>query len=183
MSFPLLVRRIYLYAAMFLLPWFLVYGFSSVPFSHNDWFRDRPQWAQRFDRPYDLPVAEGANLREVGARILLDSGLQGSFGASRRQQEINVYRFDFWSATQITYYLDQKRLLAKDRGFRWASFLTGMHARGGFHVDVGGGRHRRQRALARVIQRELLLVAVARGRPRGAAERPVRLPRIESCEA
>ena len=133
MSFQLLVRRIHLYVAMFLMPWFLVYGLSSVPFSHSDWFRESPQWTVRFDRPYDLPVADGANLREVGARILRDMDLKGGFGASRpRAREISVYRFDFWSATRITYFLDQKRLVAEDRGFRWASFLTGMHARGGF---------------------------------------------------
>lgn len=136
MSFHLLVRRIHLYAAMFLLPWFLVYGVSSVPFSHSVWFQDRPQWTVRSDRPYELSVAEGANLREVGARILRDAGLKGSFGAYRpNPREIAVYRFDFWSATQITYFLDQKRLLAKDRGFRWAAFLTGMHARGGFEQE------------------------------------------------
>ncbi len=132
MTFPHFVRRLHLYLGMFLLPWFLMYGASSLPFSHNQWFRP-PQWRVRADRPYELEVKPGANLREAAARILRDLGLPGSFGVNRPNDlQLNIYRFTFLEVTRITYHLDQKRLVAEDREFHWPQFLTGMHARGGF---------------------------------------------------
>ena len=132
MTFPHFVRRLHLYPGMFLLPWFLMYGASSLPFSHNQWF-GQPQWRARADRAYDLEVEPGTNLREAGAQILRDLGLKGSFGANRpNERQLNVYRFTFLEVTRITYHLDQKRLVAEDREFHWPQFLTGMHARGGF---------------------------------------------------
>jgi hypothetical protein len=136
MTFPHFVRRLHLYLGMFLLPWFLMYGASSVPFSHNEWFTARPQWIARADRSYGLEVPAGANLREVGARILADLGMSGAFGASRpSSRQINVYCPNFLRPTRITYDLDKKRLLAEDREFHWPQFLTGLHARGGFEQD------------------------------------------------
>jgi len=136
MTFQHVVRRLHLYLGMFLLPWFLMYGASSLPFSHPEWFPDRPPWKVRADRAYDLDVPPGANLREAGGRVLQDLGIPGAFGANRpNDRQLNVYRFDFLTATRVTYHLDQKRLVAEDREFRWPAFLTGMHARGGFEQE------------------------------------------------
>jgi len=139
MSFPILIRRIHLYLGLFLLPWFFLYGVSSIPFSHNTFFQQRygaAEWSVRFDRAYELDIAPEASPRQVGERILQDAGLTGAFGANRAGDgRWNVYRHDFWSATRVTYFPDRKRLLAEDRGFRWDHFLTGWHARGGFDQD------------------------------------------------
>lgn len=138
MTFYIFVRRLHLYLGMFLLPWFFMYGISSVIFSHGQFFQqlhenDGPQWTVRFDRAYDIPVPQNADPEEIGARILRDNGIRGAFGVHRpNQRELSVYVSDFWSATRMTYFINEKRLLAEDRKFRWESFLTGMHARGGF---------------------------------------------------
>jgi hypothetical protein len=136
MIFSHLNRRLHLYLGMFLLPWFFIYGVSSIPFAHNSWFQKiygPPQWTVRFDRPYSIEVPAEGDLRPVGARILADAGIDGAFGASRNPKgHLNIYRFNFRQATRITYFPDEKRLLAEDRRFRWDHFLTGMHARGGF---------------------------------------------------
>lgn len=139
MSLNLFLRRTHIYLALFLLPWFGMYGLSSLPFSHPEWFKDseeRRQRTVRFDRPYQISAPLTSDLRELGKRILLDNGLHGSFGVYQpNPQRLNVYLFSFWSATEITYFIDQKRLLAEDQSFRWSSFLTGLHARGGFEQE------------------------------------------------
>jgi hypothetical protein len=136
MTFPHFVRRLHLYLGMFLLPWFLMYGVSSLPFSHNEWFRERPQWTTRADRPYDLEVPPEADLRQVGGRILADLGMSGAYGTYRpNNRQISVYCPNFLRPTRITYDLEKKRLLAEDRQFHWPQLLTGMHARGGFEQD------------------------------------------------
>ena len=139
MTFNLANRRVHLYLAMFLLPWFLMYGISSLPFSHpswlGDWYKNDgiPQWTERFERPYDRPIPEDADQQAIGKQILKDIGLEGAFGSHRpNERRFNVYLFDFWSATRVTYYVDERRICVEDRRFRWDHFLTGMHARGGF---------------------------------------------------
>lgn len=140
MNFLHLTRRTHLYLGLFLLPWFFVYGVSSIPFSHGPWIRDTfyndgaPEWTVRFERPYEIEIPSEGELRTVAARILKDSGVEdGAFGAYReRDGRLTVYRFDFWRSTRILYDPSQKTLKAEDKPFRWDQFLTGMHARGGF---------------------------------------------------
>jgi hypothetical protein len=138
MTFHHITRRLHLYLGMFLLPWFFIYGLSSVVFNYGAVFkllyRDGiPDWSVRFDRPYEISIPQDADLQEIGAQILKDNGLEGAFSTHRpNERQLNVYLFDFWSHTRLIYFVDQKRLLAEDRRFRWDHFLTGMHARGGF---------------------------------------------------
>jgi hypothetical protein len=127
---------------MAMMPWLLMYAISSYVFAHPQGFQQRfeargvPQWKKRFERSYDVPVPEGDELRELGARIMRDTGLTGSFGAYRQgPNQVNVYRHTFWESTQVKYFIKEKKLVGEDRTFRWEHFLTGMHARGGFHED------------------------------------------------
>jgi hypothetical protein len=129
-------RRLHLYLGLFLLPWFLAYGISSIPFSHPAWGQKiygAPVWTTRLERQYELPVAPDGDLKEIAALLVREAGVEGSYGASRpNPRRINVYVHTFWRATQVSYDLEKKLLRAEDRRFRWDHFLTGLHARGGF---------------------------------------------------
>ena len=138
-------RRTHLYLALFLLPWYLLYGVSSIPFNHSQYFDERdkakglPQWTKRFERPYEIAISEGSELRAVGDRILKDAGIEGAHGTYRQStNQVNVYVYTFWHSTQLKYFIDEKKLVCEDRRFRWDHFLTGMHAKGGFEQ---GGLH------------------------------------------
>ena len=117
MPFGHINRRAHLYLGLVLLPWFLMYGISSVMFSHGSVFgqlyRDGvPNWTTRLERPYSPAIPEDADDRQLGARILEDLGLEGAFGTYRpNMRQFNVYLFDFWSATRISYFLEEGRLL------------------------------------------------------------------------
>lgn len=141
MTFSHLNRRLHLYLGLGLLPWFFIYGVSSIPFSHNQFFEERdkakglPLWNKRLERTYDVPVPEG-DLRPLGTKVLQDIGLKGNYGVYRQNaKQINIYVFTFLKSTQVKYFPDEKRLLVEDRRFRLEHFLTGMHARGGFEQD------------------------------------------------
>jgi len=143
-TFSRLNRRLHLYLGLALLPWFFMYGISSVPFAHNQFFDRRdaakglPLWTLRAERTIDLPVPESAaGLKALGAALLKEAGIEGtSFGANRQSPtQINVYSYSFWKSTQLKYFTDQKKLTVEDRRFRWDHFLTGMHARGGFDQE------------------------------------------------
>ncbi|MGH9659018.1 MAG: hypothetical protein ACRD96_10775 [Bryobacteraceae bacterium] len=138
MTFQHFNRRLHLYLALSLLPWFLMYGLSSVPFAHqgllDPMYNDGvPLWTLRHERAYEIAVPEDGELRPVGERIVRDTGLEGSFGAHRVSPKVlEVYVHTFRHASRARYYIDQKKLTVEDRRFRWDHFLTGMHARGGF---------------------------------------------------
>ena len=147
MTFSHVNRRLHLYMGLALLPWLFMYGISSVPFAHNQFFeqRDRakglPLWTLRSERAVDLPVPEDpAELRRLGAVLLGLAGITDTtsttFGVYRQSPtQINVYSYSFWKSTQLKYFIDRKKLTVEDRRFRWDHFLTGMHARGGFEQE------------------------------------------------
>lgn len=142
MTFLHLNRRTHLYLGLGLLPWFLMYGISSIPFAHGDYFEARdkakglPLWTLRVDKPYSIEVPAEGDLRATGARILKDLGIEGSFGAYRQGSgQVNVYVYTFLRSTQVKYFAEQKRVTVEERRFRFDHFLTGMHARGGFEQE------------------------------------------------
>jgi hypothetical protein len=137
-------RRLHLHLGLALLPWLFMYGVSSAPFAHSQFFeqRDRakgqPAWTLRSERPLDLAVPEAPEaLRTFGATLLKDAGIEGTnFGVYRQSPiQVNVYSYSFWKSTQIKYFIDQKRVTVEDQRFRWDHFFTGMHARGGFEQE------------------------------------------------
>jgi hypothetical protein len=144
MTFSHFNRRLHLYLGLALLPWFFMYGISSVPFAHNQFFDKRdaakglPLWTLRSEHSVDLQVPDDPEaLRAVGAALLKLAGIEGtSFGAYRQgPNQVNVYSYSFWKSTQLKYFVDQKKLTVEDRRFRWDHFLTGMHGRGGFEQE------------------------------------------------
>ena len=142
MKFSHFNRRLHLYLGLTLAPWFLMYGISSIPFAHNEYFEARdkakglPAWTTRLDQKYSIDVPAEGELRPVGARIMSDLGLQGAFGAYRQgPNQVNVYVYSFRHATQVKYFIAEQRITVEDRRFRFDHFLTGMHARGGFEQD------------------------------------------------
>ena len=143
MTFDLFTRRLHLYLAMFLLPWFFMYGLSSLPFSHGEYFQKlsgAPQRIVHFDRPYSIDIPPGADLKKIGRQILNDNGMQGDFGAHRpNDRQLVVYMPNFLSPTEVRYFADQKRVVATSPAFRLNQFLTRMHARGGFGNDSFAG--------------------------------------------
>ena len=82
MTYSHLNRRLHLYLGLALLPWFFMYGISSVPFAHNQFFERRdaakglPLWTLRAERTLDVPVPESAaGLRAFGATLLHEVGI------------------------------------------------------------------------------------------------------------
>jgi hypothetical protein len=139
MKFSHLNRRLHLYLGLSLLPWFVVYGVSSIPFSHPSWGESlygKPVWSTRYEKPYKLQLQPNADLKAVGAALKREVGAEGTYHPYRPDAtHINVYVHTFWLATEISYDTEKQLLRAQDRGFRWDHFLTGLHARGGFQSD------------------------------------------------
>ena len=144
MTWSHLNRRVHLYCGLALLPWFVMYGLSSVPFAHGPYFerldaaKSLPLWTLRLERALDVTVPDDPErMRDLGHVLLAEAGIQGmTFGVYRQSPtQINVYAYSFWKSTQLKYFTDRRLLTVEDRRFRWDQFLTGMHARGGFEQE------------------------------------------------
>jgi len=144
MTFAHFNRRLHLYLGLSLLPWLFMYGISSIPFAHNQYFERRdaakgiPLWSLRSTHTVDAAIPEDpGQLRTFGASLLQQAGITAdTFGAYRQSPtQVNVYVYSFWNSTQLKYFAVQQRLTVEDRRFRWDHFLTGMHARGGFEQE------------------------------------------------
>ena len=92
MTFDRLNRRTHLYLGLALVPWVLMYGISSVPFTHNAYFqqRDAAKGLPPFTLRAEIPVAaaipdDREALRAFGADLLDQAGIHGTnFGAYRQ---------------------------------------------------------------------------------------------------
>jgi len=136
MTFGHFNRRLHLYLALLLLPWFLMYGVSSLPFSHPGPFQaafDRGEWRTQSKRPLALDLPAGASLDEAGARIAASVGIGGDYRVSEPDSNtIRVAFPRFVGSVQATYSKPTQTLRVARRTFGLNEFLTGMHARGGF---------------------------------------------------
>lgn len=139
MSFLLFVRRTHLYLGLFLLPWVIMFGVSSVPLNYPG-NNGQPVWTPIADRTFDAapppPSEAGAEeLRPLGAEMMRAAGINGGFYVNRANpRQINVNHPNFLHPVRIMYYVDQKRLRADRREFNIRQVLPAMHTRGGYNL-------------------------------------------------
>ena len=136
-------RRIHLYTGLCLAPWFLLYGVSSLVFSHDKWLdqldkaKGVPNWTPLSERHYEIEIPAQGDLKPVADKIVSDLGLEGAHGAYRpNTSRVDVYVYTFWHSTQVKYFIAEKRLVVEAKRFRWDHFLTGMHAQAGYGRDT-----------------------------------------------
>ena len=138
MNALLLIRRIHLYLGMFLIPWMIAFGISSLPLNHTSW--NRPvTWTLIEDHEYHLDVPPEAGLRDVGRRMLADAGLSGGVYVSRPNPgRIAVNHPTFREVERLTYDIERQRLTIERRSNLLPQFLGTMHTRAGYDLDSPG---------------------------------------------
>jgi hypothetical protein len=137
MTFLHFVRRAHLYLGLFLLPWVIMFGVSSLPLNHNTSLTPAT-WTLVAEHRFDAEVpAAGENLRPLGRDMMNAAGIDGGYFINRvNDRQVNVNHPDFLKPSRILYYADQKRLTVEHRDFAFRQFLSGLHTRGGY--DMGG---------------------------------------------
>ena len=143
MSFLHIVRRTHLYLGLFLLPWVIMFGVSSIPLNHNNPAAP-PTWTKITEVPFSAAVpapagpggpssGSSADLRALGREMMNAAQISGGFYVNRpNARQINVNHPNFLRPIRIFYYIDQQRLVAERREFVPRLFVTGLHTRGGY---------------------------------------------------
>ena len=138
------VDTIWAVTGLGLLPWFLMYGISSIVFAHSAFFdtRDKakglPLWTVRARHAYRATVPrEPEAQRDFGRTLLrelspglLERPMSSAFRAG--SNTVHVYAFSFLEHTRAEYAIAQGEVKIEDRRLRFEHLLTGMHARGGY---------------------------------------------------
>ena len=102
MKFSKLIRRTHMYLALFLTPWLIIYALSGLVLNHAKLFlRPDGQLALPFEkveeREYKAVFSADADARMIGAQVLEDLGLSGTFntqGGPRRNEKAEIVRPD-----------------------------------------------------------------------------------------
>ncbi|HUP38719.1 MAG TPA: hypothetical protein VM115_01255 [Vicinamibacterales bacterium] len=138
MTFPHFVRRAHLYTGLFLLPWVIMFGVSTIPINHQAPDPGTANWTRIGERAFDAPVpAAEDNLRPLGRDIMNAAGIEGGYYVYRaKPRQILVGHPHFLAPVRVNYFPDEKRLVIERRSFSLRPFLSSMHTRGGY--DMGG---------------------------------------------
>jgi hypothetical protein len=138
----LIVRRAHLYLGLFLLPWFLMFGVSSLWLNHPAW---RPAetalWKTVSERDYVIDVPATGDLRPSAAKMLSDLGYdtQTGFGVFRNaQRRVMVNIPNFRHPIRLTYFIDRQHVVVEERAFAWVATLTSMHTHDGYYLRAPG---------------------------------------------
>jgi len=136
MTFAHIVRRAHLYMGLFLLPWVIMFGVSTIPINHQT--TEPVEWTRIGEHAFDAPVpASTENLRPLGREIMNVAGIEGGYWIYRvNPRQVQVGHPDFMSPIRMNYFPQEKRLIVEQRRFSLRPFLSGLHTRGGY--DMGG---------------------------------------------
>ncbi|MEO5741731.1 MAG: hypothetical protein ABIS29_14170 [Vicinamibacterales bacterium] len=135
MTFPHFVRRAHLYTGLFLLPWVIMFGVSTIPINHQS--PEPANWTRIGEHTFDAPVPEAAdNLRPLGRQMMNVAGIDGGYWVYRvNPQHVQAGHPDFLAPVRLNYFAKEKRLVVERRPFSLRPFLSGMHTRGGYDMD------------------------------------------------
>ena len=136
MTFSHFVRRAHLYTGLFLLPWVIMFGVSTIPINHES--PESAEWTRIGEHAFDAPLpASSENLRPLGRRMMDAAGIEGGYWVYQvNPRQVQVGHPDFLAPVRLNYFAEERRLVVERRPFSLRSFLSGMHTRGGY--DMGG---------------------------------------------
>lgn len=134
-----LIRRTHLYLALFLTPWMIIYALSGLVLNHGETVRGfyggkYNDFEKVEERAYAAAFSADADTRLIGAQILADLGLAGSFniqgGATPARLVIN--RGGPFVAHRITYFRTENRLLVEKQTLNAPMVVNRLHFRSGY---------------------------------------------------
>jgi hypothetical protein len=137
--FSKVVRRIHMYAALFLAPWMLMYALSTIVMNHRASFQEQyggtlVNWVIEREQQYTSQLDAAADARAIGRQIMRDLRLDGHFNVnmSRDRKKLTLVRTDPVTPRRITYTPDDGKLVVEKQELRAQPFLESLHRRRGF---------------------------------------------------
>jgi hypothetical protein len=134
-----------MYLGLFLAPWMLIYGLSTMAMNHREWFKNYyggqqgPVWEKESERQISADFSADADSSTIAARILSDLSLAGRFYVRGKlsDESMLIQRDDPVTPRRITYTPATGTVVVEKQAFRTNQFLERMHRRRGYGSGVG----------------------------------------------
>jgi hypothetical protein len=136
-----LLRRIHLYAGLFLAPWVLMYALSTIVMNHRALFRDKPgtvpQWQQRSEHSFQGAFPADASAQLQARTILAWLGMEGAFNARVNQQSgaLTIQRQRLVDPVRITFRPSDNRVVVEGQPAKTPALLERLHRRRGYEQN------------------------------------------------
>ena len=128
-----------MYLALFLTPWMLIYALSGLVLNHGQAVRDFygakfGQMEKVAERPYTTTFSDDADARQIGAQILEDLGLSGTFNVqgTAKSPRLVINRNAAFAHHRITYIRAEQKLVHEKQAFSAPVFVNRTHFRHGY---------------------------------------------------
>jgi len=138
--FSQLVRQVHRYAALFLMPWLLLYACSTLVMNHRAWFQAEDPWRVERRQALELPADSTATRAARSEQVLRALGLAGGFRLLRSgdSSTFSILRTAAIQPRRVTYDVGLGTAVVERQPFRIQPFLEGLHRRhgsNGFRAD------------------------------------------------
>ncbi|HEY7500000.1 MAG TPA: hypothetical protein VH740_15880 [Vicinamibacterales bacterium] len=127
-----------MYLALFLFPWVLMYGLSTLVMNHRAYFTARygsgaPPFEIERTIAYDGVFPDNADLRAISRQILASLDLDGAHGVTRgKEGAIVINRNDLTSPRRLTYTPANRTVVIERMASRPNALLERFHRRRGY---------------------------------------------------
>lgn len=126
------IRRIHMYLALFLAPWFLAFALSNIAMNHKLHIGAVYEVAR--EEPYTRAFDSAADNRAVAEQVMEDLGMLGPYWINRRKtnaERLTFVRDSPLKQARITYFRTKQRVTIERQQFKAGRFMESFH-RGGF---------------------------------------------------
>jgi len=134
-----LIRRIHMYAGLFLAPWMAMYALSTLVMTHREsvqslYSSKNPPMITERDLSYTRSFPTDTSRDQVANQILQDIGLDGAHSVSggKNAQPLVITRQHALATRRITFDSATQNLKIERQEFRTNTFLERMHRRRGY---------------------------------------------------
>jgi hypothetical protein len=134
-----LIRRTHMYLALFLTPWMIIYALSGLVLNHFEtvrgWYGGKyADFEKIAEHSYDTAFSADATPRQIGAQILADLGLAGSFNvpANPPAGRLVFNRSAMATVHRVTYFRAERRVLVEKQKLSAPVLLNRAHFRSGY---------------------------------------------------
>ena len=138
-----LIRRIHMFAGLFLGPWMLMYAFSTLVMTHREYVSSlyaskNPAMVAERELDYSRSFPTNLTREQIGQQILQDLGLDGTHDVhgGRNGQPLVINRGHALAPQRITFDASKSKVLIEREEFRAPNFLERMHRRRGYNPYV-----------------------------------------------
>ncbi len=132
----LVLRRVHMYAGLFLAPWILMYTASTFVMNHRSLFRGHepapPKWEVERESVYPGEFPADAKPPQMALQLLATLDMDGAHQANLRDGKLTVNRLDPINPRRVSYTPADKKVVVEKQVFETPVFLERMHRRRGY---------------------------------------------------